>query len=493
MHIHKGALLGPSGEAAPKGGHMSKNALAMAGLAAILALIAALPVARAAAADGPTPPALTQDYTPAPDVELKHPDWAENAVIYQMNVRQFTPEGTFAAAQAHLPRIKALGADIVWLMPVHPIGEKNRKGALGSPYSVRDYYGVNPEFGTTEDLKAFVDAAHALGMYVILDWVANHTAWDNPLVAAHPEWYDRDWNGDFRPTPWWDWSDIIDLDFGQPGVRAYMAAAMKYWVAEVGVDGFRCDVAGMVPVDFWEDVRAELETVKPVFMLGEWEQRDLHRRAFDATYAWSWREAITNIAQGKANVYALFGFYSHNESSYPRDSYRMTHISNHDLNSWDGTGKERFGDALDAAIVLSVVGEGIPMIYGSQEAGEPKRLAFFEKDTISWQDHPTGELYRQLFALKKANRALWNGAAGGRMVGIPNDAQEHVFSFFRGKDGDAIFAVLNLSASAQRVSFGQGPHLGRYRDAFSGARVRVDADFALDLAPWSYRVFTRNS
>lgn len=195
-------------------------------------------------------PASTSPYQPTPYLKIKHPEWTRNATIYQINTRQFTEEGTLKAAEKHLPRLKELGADILWLMPIHKIGEKNRKGTLGSPYSVKDYYSVNPELGTLEDLRHFVSAAHRQGMYVILDWVANHTAWDNNLVKEHPEWYDRDFKGDFRPTPWWDWSDIIDLDYKHEGLRRYMTEALKYWMKEADVDGYRCDVAGFVPVDF---------------------------------------------------------------------------------------------------------------------------------------------------------------------------------------------------------------------------------------------------
>ena len=198
-------------------------------------------------------------YQPAPEVQLQHPEWSKNATLYQVNQRQMTPEGTFRAAEKHLQRIRDLGVDILWLMPVNPIGEQHRKGGLGSPYAVRDYFGVNPEFGDLDDLRHFVAAAHDLGMRVILDWVANHTAWDNVLVAEHPEWYARDWKGDFCPTPWWDWDDVIDLDYGQEGLRRYMTEAMKYWVREADIDGYRCDVAGFVPLDFWENARRELD------------------------------------------------------------------------------------------------------------------------------------------------------------------------------------------------------------------------------------------
>ena len=213
----------------------------------------------------------TAQYQPQPFVKIKHPQWAESAVIYQVNLRQFTPEGTFNAFKAHLPRLKELGVDILWLMPIHPIGVKNRKGTLGSPYSVKDYYGVNPEFGTLDDLNALIAEIHRLGMYVIIDWVANHSAWDNPLVEQHPDWYSKNKNGNFQSTPWYDWDDIIEFDYHNATLRQYMTEAMKYWVRETDIDGFRCDVAGFVPTDFWNNVRRELDEIKPVFMLAEWE------------------------------------------------------------------------------------------------------------------------------------------------------------------------------------------------------------------------------
>ncbi len=436
----------------------------------------------------------TDPYAPLPPVRLRHPEWSRSAVIYQVNQRQLTEAGTFRAAEAHLPRIRDLGADIVWLMPVNPIGEVNRKGDLGSPYAVRDYLAVNPEFGDLADLRHLVDTAHALGLKVILDWVANHTAWDNVLVEEHPEWYDRDWKGDLRPTPWWDWDDIVDLDYEQPGLRRFMTEAMCYWVREADVDGFRCDVAGFVPLDFWESARRELERIKPVFLLAEWETRDLHTAAFDASYAWSWNDALHRIAHGKGELEALRVYYALNARSWPRDAMRMTFVSNHDKNAWEGTAREQFGDALDAAVVLSVVGEGIPMIYNGQEAGLDKRLAFFERDPIEWREDPQEALYRSLFALKKAHPALWNGAWGAAMDRVPNTAEQWVLSFVRshpGDPGDTVFAVFNFSDRSRRVSFGEGPHPGSYADAFTGAPVEVAADSVLTLPAWGYVVLVR--
>ncbi len=436
---------------------------------------------------------VDERYQPKPYITLKHPAWSKDAVLYQINTRQFTAEGTFRAAERELPRLKTLGVDILWLMPVHPIGEKNRKGTLGSPYSVRDYYGVNPEFGTLEDLKHFVDAAHAQGMYVILDWIANHTAWDNPLVAQHPEWYQRDWKGEFRPTPWWDWSDIINLDYEQPGLRKYMTEAMAYWVREVGIDGYRCDVAGFVPVDFWNNLRKELDAIRPegVFMLAEWESRDLHAEAFDATYAWSWEAAMQAIAAGNADVGKLYTYYSWNEAFFPRGAMRMTFVSNHDKNSWEGTEFELFGDALPAAMVLSFVGEGMPLIYNGQEAGNPRRLKFFEKDPIAWREHPNGALYADLIRLRKKTTALRNGEWGAMMVHVPNDKAAQVLSFVRQDANGKVFAVFNFSAQPQTVRFEQTLFHDRYVEHFSGKSATLDASTVLELKPWDYRVFVR--
>jgi 1,4-alpha-glucan branching enzyme len=448
-------------------------------------LFAALPAGAAA-------PRVADPYQPVPYVSVKHPDWSRNATIYELNTRQFTAEGTFRAAEKQLPRLKELGIDIVWLMPIHPIGVKNRKGELGSPYSVRDFYGVNPEFGTVDDLKHFVATAHGLGLHVILDWVGNHTAWDNALVTQHPDWYAHDWKGEMHPTPWWDWTDIIDLDYSKPGLRRYMTGAMKYWVKDVGVDGFRCDAAGFVPLDFWDNARRELDAIKPVFMLGEWEARDLHAHAFDMTYAWSWYDAVQNIAKGKADLNALFVYYSWNEKYFPDNSMRMTHVTNHDKNSWDGTEFETFGPALDATIVLSVVGAGMPLMYNGQEAGNTKRLKFFERDPIEWRPSPYGGLYQKLFALKHANTALWNANWGAQMIKVPNNVPEKVLSFVRQNDKDKVFAVMNFSGQPQSVKFDEALFPGTYTDYFEGKSVELTAATQLELPPWSYHVYVRS-
>jgi glycosidase len=430
-------------------------------------------------------------YQPRPYVRVRHPEWSKSAALYELNLRQFTAEGTLTAAERELPRLKALGIDIVWLMPIHPIGVKHRKGTLGSPYAVRDYLAVNPEFGTLDDLRHFVARAHELGLHVILDWVANHTSWDNPLVTQHPDWYLRDWKGEFHPTSWNDWEDIIELDYDQPALRKYMTDALKYWVREAGIDGYRCDVAGFVPLDFWNNARQELEAIKPVFMLAEWEATDLHQDAFDGTYAWEWYTAAVDATRGGHGVGALRRYYSTLDNAWPRAAMRMTFVSNHDKNSWDGTEFEQFGPGVEAAMALSIVGTGLPLIYNGQEAGSRKRLAFFERDPIAWQDHPHGTLYARLLALKKANTALWNAQWGASMLDVSNSAPAEVLSFVRMNDRDKVFAVFNFSPRARRVTFKDGLFPGMYRDFGTGNPEKLEAGTTLDMPAWGYRVLVR--
>ncbi|GGK60763.1 alpha-amlyase [Rufibacter glacialis] len=427
-------------------------------------------------------------YAPKPYVELTHPAWSKNATIYEVNIRQYTPEGTFKAFEAHLPRLKKMGVDILWLMPIHPIGEKNRKGTLGSYYSVKDYYGVNPEFGTKEDFKALVQKIHTLGMFVILDWVANHSAWDNPLTQQHPEWYTKTAEGDFQPTPWYDWEDIIDFDYTQPGLRKYMTEALTYWVRELDVDGYRCDVAGFMPVDFWENARAELDAIKPVFMLAEWESRDLHKKAFDMTYSWSLWDRLHEVTTGQKPIHGLVEYMAHDVSSFPRGGYRMTFTDNHDKNSWAGNQYANFGPGLEAAMVMTSVVNGMPLVYSGQEAGLNRSLRFFEKDTITWKPHRNAEIYTKLFALKHKNQALWNGEWGGEMVRIYNDKPDQVISFYREKNGNKVIPIINFSNQRVKVKLNSKSQAGRYKELFTNDSYQLKGDDEITLGPWKYLV-----
>ncbi len=438
-------------------------------------------------------PANAQTYEPAPYVQFENAQWTRDAVIYQMNTRQFTAEGTFAAAQALLPRLAELGVDIVWLMPIHPIGEVNRKGGMGSPYSVKDYRAVNPDLGTEAEFRAFVDEAHRLGLKVILDWVANHSAWDNPLTSQHPEWYSRNPEGEMMPPEGTDWSDVVDFDYSHPGLRQYMTESLTYWVREFDIDGYRADVAGYVPLDFWETARAQMDAIKPVFMLAEWETRDLHARAFDATYGWGWKEVMQKIARGEADAGAMRGYYATQAVSWPHGAFRMNYTDNHDQNSWDGVASEIYGPAYEAAIALSFTGPGIPLIYNGQEADLGRQLAFFEKDGIEWKTGRYDALFRKLIAIKTGEPALWNGRYGAPLVDVPNSAPGDILSFVRGEKGNRVFAVFNLSPRAQDATFEKARHEGDYTNAIDGTEASFGTGEGqtneVSLKPWEYRIF----
>lgn len=435
-------------------------------------------------------PALARtDYAPRDAVEVANAEWTRDAVLYQINTRQFTPKGTFKAAQKQLPRLAAMGVDIIWLMPIHPIGEAHRKGSLGSPYAVRDYRAVNPEFGTEAEFRAFVDEAHRLGLKVILDWVANHSAYDNPLTKSHPEWYTRTPEGALTSPQGTDWSDVADFDYSQPALRRYMTESLAYWVREFGVDGFRCDVAGYVPTDFWETARAELDKVKPVFMLAEWEQRDLHARAFDATYGWGWKEAMQRLVKSGEGAGPIRGYYAGQAETWPQAAMRMVYTENHDQNSWDGIAAQIYGPAYEAAIALSFTGSGLPLIYNGQEADNDRQLEFFERDPIIWKQGRHADLFARLIALKTETRALHNGRFGAPMVEVPTSQSADVYAFTRGAAGERVFAVFNLSPRPLTLTFDKARHQGRYTDALTGEAASFKGGETLDLPAWGYRIF----
>lgn len=414
-------------------------------------------------------------------------EWSANAIIYEVNVRQYTPEGTFDAFRQHLPRLQEMGVDILWLMPVHPIGEENRKGSLGSYYSVMDYKGVNPEFGTLEDLQELVDEAHLLGMKVILDWVANHSAWDNVWVESHPDFYERNEAGEFISP--YDWSDVISLDYENMEMQDSMISALKYWLEVADIDGYRCDVAGMVPVSFWDKARNELDQVKEVFMLAEDEdQVALLQHTFDMNYAWKFHFLLDRIAKGEEKATAVYDHFAWDASTYPADKYRMNFVSNHDENSWKGYLEERMGDAARTMTVLSWVAPGFPLIYSGEEAGLDKRLRFFEKDTISWDNIELLPFYNQLAELRTSNPALWSGTHGGELQPIPT-GMEDIFAFRRVKKGNEVIAFFNLSDQAHDVALEEGLLNPDDEDFFSN--YSPDDLTTLELMPWCYRVFVR--
>lgn len=391
--------------------------------------------------------------------QVAHPAWAQRATIYEVNIRQYTPEGTFRAFEAHLPRLRKLGVDVLWIMPIHPISQKMRKGTLGSYYAVRDYTAVNPEFGDMADFKRLVAKAHALGFKVILDWVANHTGWDNVWVEQHPDWYKRNTAGELEGYNYTDlstgkkevWADVIGLDYTKPAVREGMIEAMGFWVRQADIDGFRADVAWTLPTEFWDEARARLDRIKPMFMLAEADTPDLHLRAFDMTYDWKLFHLLVDVAKGKADARDLAKLYTDPPRRYPAGSYRMTFTANHDENSWNGTEAELFGPGAEAMAVLAATLPGMPLIYSGQEAGLNKRLAFFEKDPIQWQASPRADFYTRLLRFKRAHPALGNALEPGNLE-VLDTGNPKVFAFRRIKGKDRVTVTVNLAAAPARVA-----------------------------------------
>ena len=354
----------------------------------------------------------------------------ENSVVYEMNVRQYTPEGTFAAAQQQLPRLKELGIDILWLMPIHPIGVKERKGTLGSYYAIADYKAINPEFGTMEDFERFLTEAHKLGFRVVLDCVANHTSPDAKWINECPaDWYMRDENGNTVVN--YDWYDIAELNYGKREVWDAMADQMRFWM-EKGVDGFRCDMACEVPLEFWQETISALRADYPgMYMLAEGEEPKLHSLSgFNSSYAWELHHMLNAIARGEKNIPELLEYIEKDAQRHPADAFRLMFTSNHDENSWAGTEFERMGDAAKLMAVLTfTLPNGQPLIYTGQEMGWNKRFEFFEKDHIpAWEENEYTDFYKWLIALRHDNPALAAGDKGGKFEVVSTEDSTLVFT-----------------------------------------------------------------
>jgi len=423
-----------------------------------------------------------------------HHDWSYNLSIYEVNVRQYTSSGTFAEFETHLDRLKDLGIGILWFMPIHPIGLQNRLGSLGSYYSVKDYYGVNPEFGTLDDFKALVDSIHEKGMYVLMDWVGNHTSWDNSLTITNPEWYVKDGMGNFIPPPGTNWSDVIQLDYSKQGLRDYMIDAMKFWINEADIDGFRCDAISYMPLDFWTIAITELKNIKPgILMLAEDDGTQYKGAGFDMTYAWGLHGfgngILDRIVVGTNNVNTLSSYATQENTNYKSPHYRMYFTSNHDENSWYGTVFEQFGAAAEVFAVLTSTFRSMPLIYSGEEAGLNKRLLFFDKDEIMWQSHPFTEMYKALFHLKRENKALWNGSDGGELQRVFSTNNTSIFAFIREKENCKVFEVLNLSNQERTVTLLGNLYTGNYRDAFTNDSILFNDSAEITLPAWDYKVY----
>ncbi len=428
-----------------------------------------------------------------------HPEWSKNAVIYEVNVRQYTPEGTFNAFAKELPRLKALGVDILWFMPIQPIGKLNRKGTLGSYYSIANYTGINPEFGTQADFKALVDAAHAQGTKVVLDWVANHTAFDHPWTKDHKDWYTLRPDGSIsraiddkgKET---DWTDVAQLNYKNADMRAAMIGEMKWWLDTTGIDGFRCDAAGFMPREFWKQVSDAFRPSRPgFFMLAEWEDPKLHE-SFDMTYGWGLHHLLNDVSQGKKGATDLAKYFATEDSAYAPGAYRMDFTSNHDENSWNGTEFERMGDNHLPSFVLSATAQrSMPLIYSGQEAAFKKRLRFFDKDTIVWTDTTLRAFYRSTIALKHTQSALGNGPWGARQALLKQDGGERVFAFTRTLGANTVAVFVNFDSTAASVKYDGMPQPGAFVDWYSHTTTNLGAAGTVEIPKHGYRVFVRGA
>jgi glycosidase len=387
-----------------------------------------------------------------------------------------------------------MGVSTIWFMPVYPIGFDKRKGTLGSHYAIADYTKVNPELGTFEEFRDLVKDIRDMGMHVIMDWVANHTAWDHGWVSTQPEWYthrndtiSHPYDLNDNPT---DWYDVADLNYSNGPMRNTMIESMKFWLRATDIEGFRCDVAHYVPNDFWNDVRPGLESIKPVLMIAESEGVANHfETCFQANYGLKLYHLLNDVAKGDASAEEIRDYVLDDRSEYPAGYYHMNFTSNHDENSHQGSARERLGKAVEALAVLSFTMDGLPLIYGGQEAGLEHSLPAFEKASISWDSLPLADFYSRLMHLKRHNKALWNGKAGGTMEFI-SDATD-VLAFEREMDGQRIVVVVNCSDA--ETNFTVTKPVFAMSDLFTGSDMTIRENEAIKLKPWQYYVLANPS
>lgn len=436
----------------------------------------------------------------------------ESAVIYEANIRQYSPEGTFDAFTEDIPQLKDLGVKVIWLMPVYPISEVRRKATndksiediedpeerkkyLGSYYAIADYTGINPEFGTKEDFDELVQTAHDNDMYVILDWVANHTGWDHPWLEENPDFYTQNEQGEpvdpLNPATGesWGWTDVADLNYDNKELWEAMTAEMKYWVDEHDIDGFRADVAGEVPTEFWEQAVPILEETKPLFMLAESEDKDLFHNAFQMGYNWEGHHLKNQIAQGEATVKAWDDYMKKIDTTYQEDDYLMNFVTNHDENSWNGTVRERMGDAAEAMVALTYTIPGMPLIYSGQEYDMDHRLKFFEKDTIPKTKGVMWPILERLGQLKNESAALHGGKEAADYNRLQTSADEQVLAFERSKNGEKLIYIANLSDEPVSFNLELQGNLPLYmgKEDFENEK---EGNF--NFEPWEYVILSDN-
>lgn len=402
----------------------------------------------------------------APEGDRVQADWIDKAVLYEVNVRQYTEEGTFAAFSEHLDRLKDMGINTLWFMPIYSISELNKKGTLGSYYSIRDYKSVNSEFGTMDEFKSLIDKAHEMGFKVIIDWVGNHTGWDHVWITEHPEYYLKDEEGNITCPLGTDWVDVAQLDYKNEEMRAAMIDAMSFWIKDMDIDGFRCDYAHAVPIDFWETARKELDKIKPIYMVAEdgANSDSLLNTAFDSNYNFELYDEIKFCSQMPDSADKLEQYI---DRDLPYGAFKMNFIDNHDKNTYNGTLDERFKhEALGALYTIVFTAEGMPLIYSGNEEDDNISLEFFEKDNIDFGDYKYSELLSRLCEIKTTNEPLYNGIYGGEINMIQND-NKNILSFERVKNNKKITVVVNVSAEEQNVKF---------KDKISDGNILIHGD-----------------
>ena len=430
------------------------------------------------------------------------PEMEENAVIYEANIRQYSPEGTFEKFTQDIPQLKELGVKVIWLMPVFPISETKRKATggadskfasdmpeaeqskyLGSYYAVSDFTKINPEFGTIEDFRALVKTAHDNGIYVILDWVPNHTGWDHEWIKSNPDYYTQNEKDEIIHPEGTDWEDVADLNYDNQNMRKEMIEDMQYWLKKESVDGFRCDVAGSVPTDFWAEAIPQLRAVKPVFMLAEaWEPELVKEGLFDMCYAWDGHHLMNGIAKGEKSVADFNAYIEKVNKDYAAEAFLMNFVDNHDENSWNGTIKERMGDGAEAMMALSYMMPGMPLIYSGDEYGLDHRLLFFEKDSIPKTKGKNWSIFAKLGKLKESETALNGGknAAAFKSFSLEN---KNVMAFERSKADASLKFLANMSKDALEVEV---PFEGTFTDKMTGEKVVLEKGKKISLQPWQY-------
>lgn len=427
-----------------------------------------------------------------PQAKMESPQvWKHHTNIYEVNVRQYTPEGTFKAFQKELPRLKAMGVKTLWFMPITPIAQQNKKGSLGSPYAAADYIKINPEFGTLQDFKSLVKEAHAQGFYVIIDWVANHTGWDHVWTKTHPEFYLKDPDGKFHIASGME--DIIELDYSNPQMRQAMIDAMKFWVKETNIDGFRCDLASWVEVDFWQQARPEVDKVKPLFWLGEFDELEnpAYGKVFDASYSWTWMHKSKDYAEGKISLQDLRNLLV-KYSQIGDQSQRAWFTTNHDENSWNGTEYEKYGILAKPLAVFSATWNGVPLLYSGQEMPNLKRLEFFEKDAIAWNGtYEHAGFYKTLLNLKSSNPALRGGDSDVKTAFVNTTADDKVLAYVRKSGRYEVLVVLNMSKDSVNFDLSDANVSGNMKDAFSDTWRDFSQDRGFSMQPCGFAVYVK--